>query len=195
LKLYVDRTRPDGIVALHISNKRFNLEPVIERIARELKLAARVWNDDSENRPGKTASSWVVLARSETALGVLARPVLNQIDAFGTKNEPLVTLVRKYRPHKPAREAVEEEWGIPTAGLGALTPTQVSHRQGVQVALLYQYIDRAQKQDDDISVGRLAEWVYGPMFRRLGADSRVELRTDIHRPGLPVGPPAPAPKK
>ncbi|HYH64607.1 MAG TPA: hypothetical protein VD866_07935, partial [Urbifossiella sp.] len=31
VKLYMDRTRPDGIVALHTSNKRFNLEPVLER--------------------------------------------------------------------------------------------------------------------------------------------------------------------
>jgi hypothetical protein len=71
VRLYADRVTPDGLVALHISNKEFRLEPVVARIAEELKLAARIWEDDGERTPGKTASSWVVLARDKKALGSL----------------------------------------------------------------------------------------------------------------------------
>jgi hypothetical protein len=194
VKLYLDRTRPDGIVALHTSNKRFNLEPVVERIARELKLSARLWEDGSENRPGMTASSWVVLARSRADLGPLAAPLDDQILAFGARNEPMATLVRNHPSRQPAREAVEEEWGIPTTGPESITPAQVSIRQGPQIGLLYQYIERARQNDDDVTVGRLAEWVHGKMFRPLVADPRVELRTDAHRPGLPLWSSSP-PKK
>jgi hypothetical protein len=72
VQLYLDRMTDDGILALHISNKYVKLEPVVSAIARDLGLTARVWNDDSERGgPGKTASSWVVLARSPAHLGNL----------------------------------------------------------------------------------------------------------------------------
>ncbi len=60
VRLYLSRTRPDGLVALHISNREHWLEPVVVRIARELKLAAQVWHDDREGRPGTRASSRVI---------------------------------------------------------------------------------------------------------------------------------------
>lgn len=56
VRLYLSRTRPDELVALHISNREYWLEPVVARIARELKLAARVWHDDREGRPGTRES-------------------------------------------------------------------------------------------------------------------------------------------
>ncbi|QDU22202.1 hypothetical protein [Urbifossiella limnaea] len=40
------------------------------QVARELKLVARVWDEGSDNRPGKLASSGVVLART----GVKRKP-------------------------------------------------------------------------------------------------------------------------
>jgi hypothetical protein len=75
VELYLDRMTEDGMLGLHISNKYVRLEPVVAAIARELGLTARVWNDDSERRPGKTASSWVVLARKPEHLGDLYSPV------------------------------------------------------------------------------------------------------------------------
>ncbi len=71
VKLYLDRMTDDGILALHISNKYVRLEPVVAQIAAELGLTARVWNDDAERKPGKTASSWIVLARKPEHLGQL----------------------------------------------------------------------------------------------------------------------------
>jgi len=71
VQLYLDRMTEDGLLGLHISNRWVRLEPVVAAIARDLGLTARVWNDDKEGRPGKTASSWVVLARRPEYLGRL----------------------------------------------------------------------------------------------------------------------------
>lgn len=72
VQLYLNRITDDGILALHISNKFVKLEPVVDAIAKvavEGGLVARVWNDDAEGKHGKTASSWVVLARKPEHLG------------------------------------------------------------------------------------------------------------------------------
>ena len=76
VQLYLDRLTDDGILALHISNKFVKLEPVVSAIANKLGLTARVWNDDIERRyPGKTMSSWVVLARKPEHLGRMFTPL------------------------------------------------------------------------------------------------------------------------
>lgn len=75
VQLYLDRMTEDGLLGLHISNRWVRLEPVVSAIARDLGLTARVWSDDKEGRPGKTASSWVVLARKPEHLGKLYNPL------------------------------------------------------------------------------------------------------------------------
>src|SRR5205823_4796486 len=85
----------DGILALHISNKFVRLEPVVAKIAEELGVEARVWNDDGERRPGKTASSWVVLARKREHLGKLYSPygdLATEVD-YATRYQ-LVSMVK-----------------------------------------------------------------------------------------------------
>jgi hypothetical protein len=74
VELYLDRLTDDGILAIHISNRWIRLEPVVSAIANRLGLAARVWNDEAEGHPGKTASSWIVLARKQEHLGNLFTP-------------------------------------------------------------------------------------------------------------------------
>jgi spermidine synthase len=80
VKLYFDRLEDDGLLALHISNRYLDLEPVVDRIAKELNkelgdmphglgVEARVMHDDDESAPGKTRSTWIVLARTKEALG------------------------------------------------------------------------------------------------------------------------------
>ncbi|QJW96298.1 polyamine aminopropyltransferase [Frigoriglobus tundricola] len=81
---YFDRMTDDGILALHISNKYIRLEPMFAKMAEELKLTARVWNDDAEGRHGKTASSWLVLARKREDLGErLCSPISDLMIKFG----------------------------------------------------------------------------------------------------------------
>jgi hypothetical protein len=192
VRLYLARLTPDGIVALHISNKYYRLEPVVERIARELGLVGRVWHDDSESRPGKTAASWLVLARSVDALGPLAGANVEQARAFGTRNEPLVHLLRKYGPEKNAMDAILAEWGGPEADRHLLTPSLMSIREGPQAAILYQYAIRLRDAGQGrATLGRMTDLVCGAMFRPLAFDLGAELRTDSHRPELPpADPPA-----
>ena len=64
VQLYFDRLEDDGLLALHISNRYLDLEPVVDRIAKELNkelgdmphglgVEARVMHDDDESAPGK----------------------------------------------------------------------------------------------------------------------------------------------
>src|SRR5262249_46418212 len=57
---------------------------VVARIAEEIGLAARIWDDEGERRPGKTASSWVVLAQNKETLGGLCSPLGDLAGKYGT---------------------------------------------------------------------------------------------------------------
>lgn len=76
MRLYLDRLAPDGVLAFHISNRYFNLAPVLGRLARDAELLARVQHDSVEGDEGvlgKLPSTWVTVARGELALGSLAK--------------------------------------------------------------------------------------------------------------------------
>ena len=70
---YLSRIRPGGIVALHISNRYLDLEPVIGRLAAERGLVAltnrNVNISEADALKGRMPSQWVVMARDETPLG------------------------------------------------------------------------------------------------------------------------------
>jgi hypothetical protein len=88
-ELYWQRLEDDGLLAVHISNRYLDLEPVVERLCRELKLEARVMHgsgdvrDELNARRGigrtdydedfwstfKYAATWIVIAKSKEALG------------------------------------------------------------------------------------------------------------------------------
>jgi hypothetical protein len=113
VQLYFNRMPEDGILALHISNKFVKLEPVVARIAEDLGVAARVWNDDGERGPGKTASSWVVLARKEEYLGGLARSQPEQVAQFIDDRAPLLEVYRSTTNPKEAKllDLLKEKYG------------------------------------------------------------------------------------
>jgi hypothetical protein len=77
-RLYFQKLAPGGVLAVHISNNHLDLPPLVARIAaRELDtpLAVRYCHDtptDGEKADGKTASQWMVLARTEADLGKMA---------------------------------------------------------------------------------------------------------------------------
>ncbi|QDU19904.1 spermidine synthase family protein [Urbifossiella limnaea] len=187
VEMYMTKVTDHGLLALHISNKYVRLEPVVAGIADALGLKARVWNDDSENRPGKTASSWCVLARSEADLGVLGKSAVDQAKAFGTRNEPLVFLLNKYGADKNALEAIKGEWGGPEPD--KITLTQMNIREGPQAAQLYQMAMRmrdAGKTGPDATLGALTGYIYGQMFHELKVLKDVPLWTDDYSDVLRV---------
>ena len=173
VELYLDRLTPDGILALHISNKYVRLDPVVAKIAAELRLTAYVWKDSSESRPGKTASSWVVLARDKATLGVLAAATDKQVLEFGTKNQALLELLRKYPATMNAKDAISKEWGG-----DELTPEEFSRRHGAQAGILLEDVRRHTLAKEEITLGRLTDRVYGAMFEPLKLVPEVALWTD-----------------
>lgn len=69
LQLYLDRLAPQGVLAFHISNRHFELEPVVANLAKEAHLSCLIRDDsdisDEEDKKGKTASVWMVVSRSD----------------------------------------------------------------------------------------------------------------------------------
>jgi hypothetical protein len=75
LELYFRKLTEDGVLAVHISNRHLDLEPVLGNLAQDLGLfALREYDSDADSRgvPGISNSDWVVLARRREDLGKLA---------------------------------------------------------------------------------------------------------------------------
>jgi hypothetical protein len=79
LELMRDRVSPNGIIALHVSNRYLNLEPVVAATAEAAGLhnlsRFETYGEigAQELSLGKTASHWIVLARQKQNLDRLAR--------------------------------------------------------------------------------------------------------------------------
>jgi len=61
VELYFRHLQPGGILALHISNRYLDLEPVCEGSAQALGKLAMVVDDDGEEAPYFSSSTWVLL--------------------------------------------------------------------------------------------------------------------------------------
>jgi len=73
VQIYLSRLRPNGVLAIHVSNNHLDLLPVVAGVMRELTLAGRFqFQGSSDLTTGKYGSQWTALARSEAALGALA---------------------------------------------------------------------------------------------------------------------------
>jgi hypothetical protein len=68
LAIYLENLAQDGLLAFHISNRYLDLGPVLGNLAADVGLVGFIENDSDDNIPGKTSSSWVVLARDENSL-------------------------------------------------------------------------------------------------------------------------------
>lgn len=75
MQLYLDRLAPDGVLLYHISNRYYAIERPLARSAAALGLVARIqdYPGNEAADPGDMPSRVVMLARSEAALGPLAR--------------------------------------------------------------------------------------------------------------------------
>ncbi len=78
-EVYLPRLEEGGVIAVHISNRYFDLRPPLARVAQELGVSAAIARDDlvppELERQGKYPSTWVVLARRRDDLaGLLSNP-------------------------------------------------------------------------------------------------------------------------
>jgi hypothetical protein len=73
--VYLGTLRPEGILALHLSNRHLDLVPVADALAADAGLTGVVMRDpvgDARERlEGKEPSTWVLLARERATLGRL----------------------------------------------------------------------------------------------------------------------------
>lgn len=72
LQIYLDRLAKHGLLAIHISGRYLNLEPILGKLAQDAHLVARVCHDDyAFVGPKRWASMWVVMARQTSDLGTI----------------------------------------------------------------------------------------------------------------------------
>jgi hypothetical protein len=68
LDVYLDKLTTVGLLAFHISNRHLDLRPVLANLAKERGLSGVYQRDDQAQYPGKSRSTWVVLARKSAYL-------------------------------------------------------------------------------------------------------------------------------
>lgn len=74
IELYLSKLAADGLVAFHISNRYLNLEPLLSGLSQEKALSAFIRKDPKfDAADGKYPSTWVVMARSDSSLGNIAK--------------------------------------------------------------------------------------------------------------------------
>jgi hypothetical protein len=75
LQLYLSRLAPEGVIALHISNRYLNLEPMLAGLVRQEGLHGVARVDDNvsaeEIAKGRLGSHWIMLARRADLLASL----------------------------------------------------------------------------------------------------------------------------
>ncbi len=71
LELYLEHTREDGVLALHISNRHLDLRPVVTQLAAGEGLKAAVVDSDG-NDEEYWGSTWVLVTRNEAFLAIPA---------------------------------------------------------------------------------------------------------------------------
>lgn len=59
--VYFRQLQPDGVLAIHVSNRYLNLAPVVDQEARALKKNVLLIENESDEREDISASSWVLV--------------------------------------------------------------------------------------------------------------------------------------
>ncbi len=67
VRLYMQHLAPDGVLAVHVSNRFLDLKPVLAHIAQVENLHVALVDDEPEEAAGATSSEWVLLAATPRA--------------------------------------------------------------------------------------------------------------------------------
>jgi spermidine synthase len=68
-ELYLRHLRPQGVIAVHISNRHLDLKPVVGEIARHLQIpAVLVENSDDDEFADAASADWLLLTHNESFL-------------------------------------------------------------------------------------------------------------------------------
>lgn len=70
-EVYQSRLKADGILAVHISNRTLDLEPVVRGMAESMKFQVIRINNAMDSAKGVSGASWMLLSESQQALAGL----------------------------------------------------------------------------------------------------------------------------
>lgn len=70
--LYLRQLRPGGVLAVHISNRYLDLEPVVDGLARYFELSEAVISDDFESDWWEYETTWILLTKNRALLATKA---------------------------------------------------------------------------------------------------------------------------
>ncbi len=96
--------RPNGVIAVHVSNRHVDLAPVLAAVARDIGVAARIRRDGkfpaAEMKAGRAESDWVILARSAADLGAIETDArwqpLRQQSGVGAWTDDFSNIIRVF---------------------------------------------------------------------------------------------------
>jgi hypothetical protein len=66
MELYFRHLQPDGILAVHISNRYLNLQPVLAGETRALNKVARLIDTEDDDDTGVFGATWVLITSPTT---------------------------------------------------------------------------------------------------------------------------------
>jgi len=64
-QVYLKHLKPDGVLAVHISNRYLNLAPVVSQAMADIGFHGRIVEDEATTQEYYSGSTWTVLARDE----------------------------------------------------------------------------------------------------------------------------------
>jgi hypothetical protein len=175
VELYFQRLEEDGLLTVHISNRYLDLEPIVERICRELKLPARLMHGSHDSKTGKYAATWIAIAKSYEALGTIEddyQAVVREVSESFLQQE----IDRRVKDREQVlgrnfNDAERHEY--------ALVAMTVEERQEFHVRMkpeVERYILMHPKRGDDFK----DRWI------NLRANDKVGLWTDDFSPIIPI---------
>ena len=78
MELYVKHMNPEGVIAVHISNRYLDLEPVVRRLAKEIHypmVVAECYSGEDYGEDWIFACTWILLTRNEG--------IIQQLEEYG----------------------------------------------------------------------------------------------------------------
>lgn len=95
MQIYMSKLKPGGVLAFHVSNRYFDLGPVIARVATDLALSSWVFSDDvisdAHKAQGRSDSTWVAVVRQDADLGPIASYPTRWLKMGSAPTDPLWT--------------------------------------------------------------------------------------------------------
>ena len=89
--MYLQHLKPNGVIAVHISNRYLRLEPVVAGLAREFGFSSALIADDYEESWWIYRTTWILLTKNKALLNRDAISLATEDPAKQTREPVLWT--------------------------------------------------------------------------------------------------------